>query len=237
MIVVGTTLAAYVMDQEDTWSAWLRTAEQLHADHPDGVKFFAAIEVDRRGIKPFRPLIEALYEANGVTRVDAPPFWTYSLDDGRTEVTTANRLRHITMGQNLVTDYATHVGATHLLFMAADCEPPGDTLSKLLALDHPFVGGEVKTYCLSGEPVHGFPFPVEAHMPTAAFVLIRRDLFKPMKWRWDAEAGFSDDPAYYHDALAYHGVQALVRKDCIGRHYPDAIGPIETRGHDMAVHR
>lgn len=228
-IAVCTTLAAFVMDQVDTWAAWLRTAEQLKADHPD-VKFFAAIEVDARGLAPFGPLLDRLAEVGG-------EYWTYSLDDGRVSVSTANRLRHIVAGQNLASDYATSVGASHMLFLAADLMPPGDAISKLLAMDHPFVGGEVTTYCLHGPKVDGYPFPVEAHMPTAAFVLIRRDLFKVIKWRWDADAGMSDDPAYYHDALTYHGVQALVRKDCVGRHFPESIGPIESRGHDMTVHR
>ena len=53
--------------------------------------------------------------------------WTFSLDDGRTEVTTANRLRHITAGQNLATDRAcSSPDCTHLLFLAADLEPPAD---------------------------------------------------------------------------------------------------------------
>jgi hypothetical protein len=230
VIVVATTLAAFVMDNQDTWKAWTYTAEQLKADHPDGVQFFAAIEVDGRGLAPFQPLLDRLAEIGG-------EYWAYMLDDGRTEVTTANRLRHLTMGQNLASDYAQAADASHMLFMAADCMPPSDAISKLLEVNHPFVGGEVTTYCLHGPDVAGYDFPVEAHMPTAAFVLIARNLFKVIKWRWDSEAGMSDDPAYYHDALTYHGVQALVRKDCVGKHYPESIGPIESRGHDMTVHR
>jgi hypothetical protein len=188
------------------------------------------LELDARGLDPFAPLLDLLADAGG-------EHWTFHLDDGRTEVTTENRLRHITMGQNLATEYAVSCGASHMLFLAADLEPPADCLPKLLEVDHPMVGGEVSTYCLSGPDVDGYGFPVQAHMPTAAFVLIAREVFNRLRWRADGEAGMSDDPCYHHDAATLLGVEALVRKDCVGIHHPIRIGAIETRGHDMAVHR
>lgn len=229
-IVVGTTTCAAYCDQIDTSEAWMRNAEAIHASVDVEVHYFAALEIDRRGLEPFASLLARLEEVGG-------HYWSYSLDDGRTEVTTENRLRHLSMGQNLATDFAVSCGASHLLFLAADLEPPPDALPKLLALDHPMVGGEVSTYCLSGPDVDGYPFPVQRHMPTAAFVLIAREVFNVLRWRWDAEAGMSDDPAYHHDARELLGVEALVRKDCVGVHHPVRIGPVETRGHDMKVHR
>jgi hypothetical protein len=235
VIVVGTTCAAFVMDDPDTWGAWIRTAEEMQqrgaeAGYP--VHFFAAIEVDARGIAPFQPLLDRLAEVGG-------EYFTYSLDDGRTEVTTKNRLRHITLGQNIVTDYTISIPtSTHLLFMAADCEPPGDAIDKLLELDHALVGGEVSTYCLEGPVVDKYPFPVQEHMATAAFIMIRRDLLRFVRWRWDLETQMSDDPCLHYDALHFHGVPTYVRKDCIGRHYPESIGAVESRGHaDMSVVR
>lgn len=230
MIVIGTTLAAFVMDQEETWRSWLDNAEAICDSHPDGVRYMAAIETDARGLEPFAPLLAELEAIGG-------DHWTFTLDDGRTEVTTANRLRHITCGQNLVTDFAISAGATHLLFLAADLQPPPDVLPKLLELDHPIVGIEIPTYCLSGPDVPGHGFPVQAHMASAAGVMIRRDLLRFVRWRWDLEAGMSDDPCLHHDCLVFHGVETLVRKDCVGRHMPETIGPIEQRGHDMRVHR
>lgn len=228
-IVVGTTLAAFATDDPDTSEAWLRNAEAIIASHPD-VRYFAALQVDARGLDPFRWVLRRLGDVGG-------DHWAFMLDDGRTEVTTANRLRHITMGQNLVTDYAVDTGASHLLFLAADLEPPADCLPKLLEVDHPLVGGECTTYGLHGHDVGGYPFPVQRHMPTAAFVLIAREVFNRLRWRYDPVEGRSDDPCYHFDARTLLGVDALVRKDCVGRHHPDAIGPVETRGHDMAVHR
>lgn len=230
MIVVGTTLCGFAMSHPAVWGNWLANAEKLQALSPEPLHFFAAIEVDARGLEPFAALLERLKQVGG-------SYWTYSLDDGRTSVSTANRLRHITMGQNLVSDFCSTPGISHLLFMAADCMPPEDAIPKLLEVNHPLVGGEVKTYCLSGPTVLGYPFPVEEHMATAAFVLIRRDVFKRLRWRWDAEEGMSDDPSYHHDAQNLLGVPTYVRKDCVGKHYPESIGAIETRGYDLKVVR
>lgn len=230
-IVVATTLAAFVCDDPDTSEAWLRNAEAIKASVPGTeVRYFAGLELDARGLDPFDDLLCRMAEVGA-------EYWTGHLDDGRTTVTTENRLRHITWFQNLATEYAVSCGASHLLFLAADLEPPPDALPKLLEVDHGLVGGEVSTYCLSGPDVDGYPFPVQRHMPTAAFVLIAREVFNVLRWRADGEAGMSDDPCYHHDAATLLGVEALVRKDCVGVHHPIRIGAVETRGHDMAVHR
>ena len=233
MIVVGTTLAPYVMDQVDTWAAWLYNAEQIAESHD--VRFFAAIETDVRGIGLFQPLTDRLAELGG-------EWWEFRFDDGANEINTGNRLRRIVTGQNLVTMYSEETGASHLLFMAADCAPPPDALPKLLDLDWPIVGGEVATYCLSGDSVLNrpgttipFDYPVEQHMATAAFILIESNLLRKIRWRYES-TGMSDDPCMHHDANQL-GYATLVRKDCIGVHYPQAIPAIEDRGHDMKVYR
>jgi hypothetical protein len=232
MIVVATTLTGFAMDSPDTWASWLINADAIRASHPD-VVYFAAIETDARGVAPFAPLLGPIDD-----------HWTFSLDDGRTEVTTANRLRHITMGQNLATDYAlSHPDCTHLLFLAADLEPPPDALTKLLEVDHPIVGGHVPTYCLGGPTPklwdREFPpeWDVQVHMASAAFILIRRDLLRFVRWRWDLDAGMSDDPCMHYDARTFHGVETLVRHDCVGQHHPESIPAIEQRGYDLTVHR
>lgn len=230
MICVGTTLCSFAMTKAYGWEPWLYNAEAMRLSLGEEVRFFAAIQTDARGPAIFNPLLRRLAAVGG-------DHWLYSLDDGRTQVTTANRLRHITTGQNLVTDYACSVGASHLLFMAADCCPPPDALPKLLEVNHPLVGGEVPTYCLRGNDVPGYPFPVQEHMATAAFVLIRRDVFRFLRWRWDLETGMSDDPCLHADALKFLGVKTLVRKDCVGRHFPEEIGPVEQRGYDLEVVR
>lgn len=232
-VVVVSTMAPYVTDQPDTCLAWLYTAEGLRAEAEKvgcEVDFFAALEIDGRGLAPYAAVLARLAEIGGA-------HWTFSLDDGSTVKSTSSRLRFITLGQNLTVDYACANWATHLLFMAADCEPPADAIPKLLEVDWPIVGGHVATYGLGGPLVEGYPFPVQQHMASAAFVMLRRDLFRFVRWRWDIDAGMSDDPCLHYDALQLHGFPTYVRHDVVGRHYPECIGAVETRGHDMTVVR
>lgn len=236
-VVVGTTCPAYVMDQPDTWGAWLRNAEAMAQDHPN-IEFFAALEVDGRGLEPFRPLLD-LFDDLSTKGVRCSNF-VFMLDDGAVEITTANRLRRITMGQNLVNDYCRSVGADWLLFMAADCAPPGDALSKMLALNHPLVGGHVSTYCLDGPIVSKYigeyRDEIREHMATAAFVLLSRSVFNRIGWRWDRDTGESDDPCLHRDAREFLSVPTYVHHGVIGRHYPEAIPAIEHRGHDRTLY-
>jgi hypothetical protein len=239
-VVVGTTLTAFAMDQVDTWRAWLYECDEVIAVAAlDGVevRYFAAIQVDARGLEPFVPLLDDL------ATLGAEHF-TYSLDDGRTEVTTANRLRHITFGQNLVVDYCCeHQDVTHLLFMAADCAPPPDIIPKMLEMGHPLCAPFIPTYGYLpnsdgiNEPVEGYPFPVRRGMASAAAIFIARDVFRRIRWRWDVDVGMTDDPCFEHDARTMLGIPTLVRMDCLATHYPVAIGAIESRGHDMRVVR
>lgn len=244
MIVVGTTLAAMAMSGPDAWSGWLFQAEQLaEKSEPNAdigeVRFFAAIQVDARGLAPFEPLLDRLNDLNN--QGFAADYWTYSLDDGRTEIDMQNRLRHITAGQNLVTDYAQGSGATHLLFLASDTSCPPDSLNQLVALRHPYVGGHVPTYGLDGPVVEQYRAThdddIREHMPSAAFVLLRRDLFRYIRWRHDADVAMSDDPCLYHDAKEFLGVQGIVHHGVVGQHYPPSIGDYKSRGYDTTVVR
>lgn len=230
MIVIGTTLAAFALDREDTWGAWMYHADQIKASHPDGVRYFAAIQVDARGLAPFDKFLERLKAVGG-------EYWTYSLDDGRTSITTANRLRHITMGQNLVTDYCCTADCSHLLFMAADCAPPPDVLPKLLEMDYPLCAPYIPTYSLRGPMLKSYPFPVMDAMASAAAIFLRRDVFRFLRWRWDRDAGMSDDPCMHADAKKFLGIPTHVRCDILAKHYPECIGAVEQRGHDMTVFR
>lgn len=230
MIVVGTTMAAFVMDQEDTWASWMRNAEALKASHPS-VKYFVALQVDKRGLEPFEPLLARLTQIGG-------EYWTYSLDDGRTSVTTANRLRHIVVGQNLVVDYAQSIpDCSHLLFLAADCMPPNDVIPRMLEVNHPLTAPFIPTYNLRGPYVDGYWYPVMDTMASAAAIFIARKVFTKIRWRWDADMGMSDDPCYHYDALNLLGIPTYVREDVVAKHYPEIVDAIEKRGHDMTVVR
>lgn len=234
-IAVCTTLAAYVMDQQETWGSWIANADRVRLFAKDAghdTQYFAAIETDARGLAPFAELLAMLRSVNG-------EWWTYSLDDGRTEVDSHNRLRHLTMGQNLASEYANAGGFDWMLFMGADTLPPVDIIPKLLEADHPLIGAEVPTYCLGGTVVDGYDFPVQRQMNTTSALMIRRDVFKRLRWRYDLELGLTDDPAYQLDAQDLLGVPSYCRKDCIAQHYPGVIYPIEMRfpDRDMTVYR
>ena len=236
MIVIGTTVHAFVMDNEDHWGSWMRNAEQVKESYQQfgnwtDVYYFAAIQIDARGLEPFTPFIERLTAIGG-------GYWTYSLDDGRTEVSTKNRVRHITVGQNLVNDFAmSNPACTHMLFLAADTMPPDDILPRMLEMDHPLCAPYITTYGLRGPTIDKYPFPVMDAMASAAAIFIARDVFSGIRWRWDMDKNMSDDPCFHHDALHYLKIPTYVREDCIARHFPEAVGAIETRGHDMKVHR
>lgn len=226
-IVIGTTLTTFAMldpNREFLWNAWLKHKKQIQETHD--VKYFAAIEVDSRGIDPFEPLLPFLDD-----------YWIFSLDDGRKSITTSNRGRHITNGQNLISEYASASGASHILHMAADTAPPFDVIPKLLEVNNPIVAAQCDTYCMDSPLLSGYGFPVTGPPMTVVCVLIDRSVFTRLRWRWDRDLGLTDDPAYTLDAKELLGVDSLTRKDCIATHYPLSIGPIETRfpGLDMSV--
>jgi hypothetical protein len=230
MIVVGSTMAAFAMSVEDHWASWLRNAEAVKESYPD-VRYFAALQEDARGLEPFAPLLQRLEDVGG-------EYWTFSLDDGRTEVTTANRLIHITTGQNIVTSYAVkHRECSHLLFLAADCMPSDDIIPRMLEMDHPLCAPYISTYGLTGPIVEEYPYPVMDAMASAACIFIAREVFNVLRWRQDPVAGMSDDPSYHWDAKHLLGIDTHVRTDVEAHHFPMTIGAVETRGNDMRVVR
>ena len=245
MIVVGTTVCGFVMGQENTWASWMRNAEAIKASHPEGVEYFATIQTDVRGLSPFWPFVDRLTELGG-------RYWTFSLDDGRTEITTWNRLRHSTTGLNLVADHAyqDHANCSHLLFLAADVEPPADVLPKLLEVNYPVVAPFMSTYVEHGfgaadhPDVPGYPFPVKDTVITTSAMLIARRILQFVRWRWDAHVGCGDDHCFLHDLGKFHDIHQYMRMDCVARHFPERITSagfhpsLRERGHtDLRVYR
>lgn len=239
-------MAEYVTDEEDTSLAWLRTAEELRANAGADVEveFFATLEVTDLGLDGVRP-----FHAVGRRIVDlGGSYHKFAYGDYRAEVTTGNRLWHICAGRNMIQDHAMNTGATHILFLDADMMPPPDAIARLLEMKYPIVGGEVPTYALSGPARHTFTvipgrgtidvrrhwkFPsewdVREHMNTAGFLLVEREVFKRIRWRYSIDDGMTDDPCYNQDAREFLGYPTLVRHDVKGRHFPESILPIEQR--------
>ena len=229
-IGVCTTLAAYVMEPRETWASWIENQTAVSAEaEKAGVAthYFAALELDGRGINPLIPVVRALDLVSG-------DHWTYTLDDGRTEITTANRLRHLTMGQNLASEWCTSMGMDYMLFLAADTQAPDDIIPRMLEMEHPLCGPELPTYCLRGPVVEKYTeFPVQEHMISAACIFIAREVFKILRWRADGEMGMTDDPAYQFDASTLLNIPSYVRKDVFARHFPECIPAVEKRFTDQ----
>lgn len=249
MIVVGATTVAWKCDGTEEL-AWLTHAEQM-ATTAD-VRFVATLEQDARGDIPFQALLDRLDSLGG-------DVWRYRYDDQAETITAKNRIRRICAGRNMLVDYAIDAKAEWILHLDTDLTPDPDCIPKLLEVDWPIVGGDVPSYCLSGETLEAHPckvwlevgqvwpqahparadgvpfgFPVQRHWNTAGFLLVHRSLFRRLRWRVDPDAGMTDDPCYAQDALMA-GWPTLVRKDAIGRHATCA--PMEARGLDLRVYR
>lgn len=146
-IVVGTTIAPWKCDGRQEL-AWLDTAEEIADSHED-VSFFAALEVDGRGLSPY---VDLLRRITDVAAVAVPvDYWRFAIDDGTKEVTTGERLVRICAGRNLCHEYAMRdQSVTHILFVDSDISIPGDSIPKMLEVDHPVVGGLVGIYAQDG---------------------------------------------------------------------------------------
>lgn len=245
MLTVACTIPAYKMTGDDpmSWGAWLVNAEAVQESVNDEVRYFCAIEVDARGLEPFGPLLDRLKEIGGT-------YWTFSLDDGTDVITTPTRLLRIVTGHNFCGYHAIESGASHTLFLASDTQARDDVLPRLLELDVAAAACHIPTYGLDGPPAwhskmlkwteqFGHAPDVRRHMESCACMLLRRDIIAKFKWRYDPDAGTTDDPSMHHDLLKYLGEEVYVRHDVLATHWPESIPPVEYR-HTVAertVHR
>lgn len=233
-VLVASTMCTFAVKHPDPRlsQSWLMSALTV----PDGVEleYFAALELDPNGMtEPFWSTLQ---------QMDSKPrrrgYWTFTVDDGRDQVTTQNRLHHIVTGRNLIQDYAMGTGIDWILFLDADMQPQEDTIPRLLELNWPLVGGNVPTYALRGRQVGPPRYPtewnVQDHMNTAGYLMVHREVFRRIRWRIDPDRGMTDDPCYHADALAC-GWPTFVRHDVTGTHYPESLPPLERRGYDLSV--
>jgi hypothetical protein len=236
-ILIATTVAPYKASiGEASW--WLmnstKQVENLKAAGHD-TKFLCVAEVDSRGKEPYRgDLIERFAyvgEIPGVSTV----WWEFRMSTGDVLVDGNNRLKRICTGRNLIQEYATeHADISHILFVDSDLVIPEDAAVRLLEVEWPIVGGDVPAYCLNGPEVEGYEFPVQEHMNTAGFLMVSRQVFTRLRWRWNPDVGMTDDPCYHADAIdAGFGV-TRVRKDVVGLHQATLV-PMEQRGYDRRL--
>lgn len=241
-IVIGTTVPAFkAASSEDR--QWLTHGEAMIKDALSAgfetVNFFAAIEHDGRGMEPFGQLVNHLSVLNGLESTTAS-YWTFSICDQSEKVDGYNRQIRICTGRNLIGEYALRSpNVSHILYLDSDLVVPPESVSKLLELDYPIVGGDVPAYCLGG-PVMGeeYPtFPVQQHWNTAGFIMVNRQIFQRIQWRADHHPhgrGLTDDPTFASDVREEFGYETRVRKDVQGLHKP--LVSLEQRGHDLTLH-
>lgn len=236
-IVIGSTVPPFKATSREA-TQWLACANEMVVDARDAgfknVHFFAAVEHDGRGLQPFADLLKQLVRVGKLPGATAA-YWTFSICDHNDTVSSSNRLIRICTGRNLIHEFALrNPDTSHVLFLDSDLIVPGDSISKLLEVDHAIVGGDVPSYCLAGPKSTKHNFPVQQHWNTAGFLLVQRDVIRQVRWRADDHIGGSgctDDPCFAYDVEKICGHKTLVRKDVIGVHRP--LVPLEKRGHDL----
>lgn len=251
-VLIGSTVPPYKEDIIKWCTSWLET-DLRGGDHE--VDYICALELDGRGHTIHMELLSRLAELGGVRH-------EFRFDDGADYLTNEDRLDRICLGRNIVMQHGQRRGYDAILFLDSDVWVPPDTLTRMLQVEWPIVGGLVPTYCLTGNvvqtygqlyleagwaldrmnaegrPRHEVIPSTEAmvHWNTAGFLLMRRPLFRHIRWLWDVDEGLTDDPATQF-ACVDRGYPTLVLHDLVGEHRPPAIGPLASRGHDLRIHR
>jgi hypothetical protein len=247
--VIGTPLVGWKCDAKEHLE-WLKNKKEITDRFPN-VKWFSAFELDQRGLEPFKDVIEELKEVDG-------DYWTYSINDMQTSVTSGNRWIRIETGRNLIREFAQryritsghhwgedctemNYGVTNysaILYVDSDISITADVIEKMLEVDRPLVGADVPSYGLSGNIVMDSP-RIEEHWTTAGCLLVNAPAFYDLPWYHNSYLNLSDDPTFQSMAerlLRREGVNNLdtpygmtwVRKDVQALHHGNLV-PVEQR--------
>ena len=145
------------------------------------------------------------------------------------------RLAPIATARNMCIDYALATGASHLLFIDADVIPPIDVIPKLLSLGHTLVGGIVPgrgchkdlKYIFGEEREFstGSAQVLEVRHGTCGCMMIERNVFNRIRFRYSIDDGLSEDPAYAADVLTLFGEKMWLHKGVVCEHIGDLQAP------------
>lgn len=225
--VIGTPLVAWKVEQNEH-DAWLSNYDDIKKMFPN-VQYFAALELDHRGLEPYREFVNRLNDI-GVT------YWTYSINDFETTVTSQNRWIRIETGRNLVREYAQrgkvigefneHVVYDAILYVDSDVIMYPDAIKGMFEIDRSMVGVDVPSYGLTGELVNRNP-RIEEHWTTAGALLVNAPACWDLPWYHNIHIGLSDDPTFQYLGARLYG-QTWVRKDLELFHIGKLI-PVEHR--------
>lgn len=234
-ILIGTPLVGWKVAKGEH-KKWIDDIDAIKNKFPY-VKFFAALEVDSRGIGEYGEFIDELKNLD----ID---FWTYMINDGEENVNSFNRWIRIETGRNLVREYAQRgreIEPPHwghpvqqessrtyesVLYVDSDMSLTCEILEKMLEIDHYMVSVDVPIYCLSGPVVNENP-RVEEHWNTAGMLLVNSPQYYDLPWYSNRNLNISDDPTFQHLAHRLYGSFAYVRKDICAKH--DPVAAVEVR--------
>lgn len=247
--VIGTPLVGWKCDSGEHMY-WIENRHEIMSKFPN-TKWFAAFELDHRGIEPFTDVINALKEVNG-------DYWTYSINDMQEKVTSSNRWIRIETGRNLIREFAQRYRVTSghhwgedcteenigvinyeaIFYVDSDMSINADIVEKILEVDHPLVSVNVSAYGLNGKQVSTNP-PIQEHWNTAGALLVNAPAFYDLPWYHNAYLNLSDDPTFQSMAerlLRREGIHNLdttygmtwVRKD-IDAHHKGKLSAVEDR--------
>lgn len=150
-----------------------------------------------------------------------------------------SRLEPICIARNMARTYAMNLHAERLLFIDSDVVVYPNGLEQLMKLDWPLVGGLVP-----GRGAHNtaqYVFGVQkrernlvyCRHGTLGYCLIRSDLFSMVPFRYGPDpldlkaAWLSEDPAFAHDAAAFHNVPYwIVDMNVRAKHLDDPAHPL-----------
>jgi len=208
--VIGTPLVGWKCDR-DEHMMWLENAESILKKFPN-TKFFAALELDHRGLEPFKDVIEKIESLGG-------EYWTYTLNDNQPKVTFNNRWIRIEMGRNLIREFAQRkrvlkgnnwgentqkensgiVNYDAVLYIDSDIILNEDMIEKMFEIDHPIVSINVPQYGLQGPVVSEVP-RIEEHWNTAGMLLVNAPAYYDLPWSHNSYKNLSDDPTFQKHA-------------------------------------
>jgi hypothetical protein len=247
--VIGTPLVAWKCDRREHMS-WINDRLNIMNKFPNA-KWFAAFELDERGLDPFKEVIDALKEVNG-------DYWTYTINDMHSKVTSQNRWIRIETGRNLIREFAQRVRITSghhwgedctelnhgvvnyqaILYVDSDTVLNTQIVEKLLEVDRPLVGVNVPQYGLHGPKISDNPH-IEEHWTTAGMLLVNAPAFYDLPWYHNSYLNLSDDPTFqslaerlpqrdHANNISTPYGMTWVRKDISASH-EGSLSPVEAR--------
>lgn len=213
--VIGTPLVGWKCDRNEHLT-WLKHRDEIKQRFPN-VSFFAALELDQRGLEPFQSVIDAMKGT----------YWTYTINDYEATVTSENRWIRIETGRNLVREYAQRGRFDAVLYVDSDINLTVEMIEKMFEVDHPLVGINVPEYVQHGPVVNENP-RIEEHWTTAGMLLVNAPAYYELPWSHNQHLNLSDDPTFQRLSEQIGYGNTWVRKD-LNAHHEGLLCAVEHR--------